>query len=400
MHQKLYSRARPYIDIKQIISCLNGDLKHHNDTKELYFSSGRAALKWLLFNLKIKNNKTLNIGVQAFTCPTVIGAILSSGNTPIFYDISQRYFTTLYRDINFSKIDVLILTHLFGIPNPDYLKIVERCKEDKIYLLDDLAQTVGACLGGRKVGYDSNAAIYSFGFDKPISCYRGGLLRVNETGGMEDIIMQYYNVSNEDPRNDGRDLLKLFLYYMLNEPIYYRYGLSAGKWYDDIILTMWNKFHFSYDIIMYPIRGFEFITTIRKKYGESSEYIDIYKLGPIKTTYIKNLWKSYEEIKLKRLKVAQQARKKLEKVFPTIIFPKMEDHMSPAWHRLPVLVDKREVVIDWGRKNAIEIGPFNWPELAFKPYSTISSSNYLFPHSTQVTRKILNLPIWDEAIWK
>ena len=131
-----FARIRPYINtdfLNFILGNKNASKKHDDSIRpaknEFFFSSGRGSLKWLLSNIRELKQKALRVGIQAFTCQVVPQAILESNNIPVFFDISSKYYTTLISNINFDDIDVLILTHLFGIPNPDYFKICEICKK-------------------------------------------------------------------------------------------------------------------------------------------------------------------------------------------------------------------------------------------------------------------------------
>ena len=192
--------------------------KKHDDfirsTKnEFFFSSGRGSLKWLLSNIRELKQKFLRVGIQAFTCQVVPQAILESNNIPVFFDISSKYYTTLISNIDFDDIDVL--THLFGIPNPDYFKICKICRKKQIIVIDDLALTFRSSIGGEEIGYASNAAFYSFGFDKPVSCYSGGLLRVNKDSLIDQLQDNFDNLPEESNKRQLNDLTKLRVFYEL-----------------------------------------------------------------------------------------------------------------------------------------------------------------------------------------
>lgn len=141
--------------------------------------------------------KKLKVGIQAFTCHLVVQAILESSNTPVFLDIDSNYFTTLMENIDFDRIDALVLTHLFGIPNPDYFPICEKCRSKNIYLIEDLALTFKSTVNGNEIGREGDAAFSSFGFDKPVSCYQGGMLGVNNKKLIDNILEDYGGLPEE-----------------------------------------------------------------------------------------------------------------------------------------------------------------------------------------------------------
>lgn len=173
-----YPRFAPIVDKECLLKFIKGGGKNTNQLKEdnLFFSSGNECL--LFFLQLIGTGK--RVGVQIFTCPTVIDTIRKAGDYPVFLDINEEYFTTTF-DVVSSTIkdyDVLIVSHLFGIPNPDYLKLKSICREYGVIMIDDLCQTYHAKIGSDYIEELSDNYFYSFYFDKPIACSGGGYLKV------------------------------------------------------------------------------------------------------------------------------------------------------------------------------------------------------------------------------
>jgi dTDP-4-amino-4,6-dideoxygalactose transaminase len=134
-----YVRARPEINLLALQAAIepSHELKE-GDTRApewpdngLGFNSARAGLKWLLTRLRAQRQKSLRVGVQALTCQSVLSAILESGNLPIFLDISREHLSSPLSEVSRSSAEVLILTHLSGIPNPDYAGIATECKPNQ-----------------------------------------------------------------------------------------------------------------------------------------------------------------------------------------------------------------------------------------------------------------------------
>lgn len=119
--------------------------------KAFSFPRGREALRFILDILEEFNART--VFVSEPTCKSVLDTIGC--------EIANQ-----------NEADILIATHLFGIPNP-----LE--KKNGQWLIEDCAQCLGAELERRKVGTFGDAAIYSFGYDKPISMASGGMLVIN-----------------------------------------------------------------------------------------------------------------------------------------------------------------------------------------------------------------------------
>ena len=224
----MFTRARPHVDVDALLTHLDACPRERPSTTELtsefHFSSGRGALKWLLIELRQRFGQRLLIGVQAFTCEAVVHAIEESGNLATFVDIDLSTYSTSSASIENCPMDVLILTHLFGIPNPDYVEIADICRRRGVILIEDLAQSAGACIDAHQVGSLSDFSIFSFGFDKSISTYRGGMLRL---GAREDPARwcTRFNRLLAEPEGRGRaDLAALYLLFLETDPRRYRIG--------------------------------------------------------------------------------------------------------------------------------------------------------------------------------
>jgi dTDP-4-amino-4,6-dideoxygalactose transaminase len=362
-------------------------------------------LKFILKEIKQLKKKPLAVGLQAFTCPSVLRAILESQNHVIFFDITPDYFSTLINDINFDQIDVLILTNLFGIPNPDYFKICEACKSRGIYVIDDLALTFNAILDGQQIGQASDACFFSFGFDKPISCYKGGLLKINNLSLAEHIIDAFNLLPQESQNRQIRDLTKLRVFYDLFDPLLYSFG-SPFKIPDFFLLFSALLYLSSMTANRFVLVFFKVFQEFYHRFLSISPLFDIsiplLRMGDLKIDYLETLWGAYFKALETRLSAAEKAKDVLSKKFDYIVFPELGSHSIPSWHRFPILVpeDKRREIIDWGKIYGVEIGTFNWKALCFEYFEQFENlTANKFPYANRVRRQILNLPIWSDEIW-
>jgi dTDP-4-amino-4,6-dideoxygalactose transaminase len=404
---KLFPRVRPYINAKSLYYHIDqkndvefvAKMAAKFSTNNFFFTNGRSSLKWILAKLRKLKKKKLRIGLQAFTCHIVVQAILESLNTPVFLDIDSNSFTTPLKYINFEQIDVLILTHLFGIPNPEYFEICERCHSKNIYLIDDLALTFQSSSKGSEVGKAGDAAFFSFGFDKPISCYQGGLLRVNNTKLADKIVDDYYTLPKESTIEQISDLKKLQLSYDLYNEFKYRpgYPYMLGDSLLPILTKVNNKYMLSMSFSVHKL----FKELYFRLFKQNSS-IKVKRMGPIKCSYLDTVVKLYPQIRKMRLIAAEMAREKILSVFSDIILPILSKDDEPSWHRLPLLApeSKRKKIIQWANQNQVEIGSLNWNYLCFEPFKIYSKINPInYPQANAVKNQILNLPIWSEAIW-
>jgi dTDP-4-amino-4,6-dideoxygalactose transaminase len=409
-----FARVRPFIN-KPVLSsillkkeCLkNLSLGNRYTEKDRFlFSSGRASLKWLLSILRQRTRRPLRVGVQALTCQVVPQAILESKNYPVFFDITPKYFTTLLENIDFENIDVLILTHLYGIPNPDYFEICEISKSRNVFVIDDLALTYKSTIRGKEIGTASDASFYSFGFDKPVSCYQGGLLEINNEELANELHPIYEKVRPESDKRQINDLRKLRIFHELFDRNIYMLG---GVYeIDDFFLTFIDFFQSNTKNIYRKISlSNKIVNKINRlcfhKFWRNRNPIRIYRMGRLKSYYLNTLWDLYPDVHIKRLLTGNKAKQKIESEFKDTVFPTLPNDIQPSWHRLPMLVPeaKRSQIIQWGRRNGIEIGAYNWGILSFEPFHEFDCLNPdKFPNSNLVKKQILNLPIWAEDIWQ
>ncbi len=155
-------------------------ISHHN----IYWTgSGREALKQILLHLKTKKkteneiNKTLKVGIPAFTCHVVLDALKRADTQPIFYDSGIVANKNEIKKI-IKNVDVLILSYNFGfLPNIE--QISELCKKNDVILIEDCAQALGAKFQGKLAGSFGDYAFYSFGISKNIG-FCGGLIASKE----------------------------------------------------------------------------------------------------------------------------------------------------------------------------------------------------------------------------
>lgn len=142
--------------------------------------SARVGLYWLI--------KALGLGpgdeilTQAFNFSAVPAAIMATGATPQFVDLTPGSF-----EGNWSRLDELvtdrtravIATHLYG--NPVDLKPMRKlCDERGIVLIEDCAQGIGASSRRRPVGTWGDGAIFSLGGTKNLTLLGGGAVAVKD----------------------------------------------------------------------------------------------------------------------------------------------------------------------------------------------------------------------------
>lgn len=124
--------------------------------------------------------------MPAFTCSVVRTAAEKAGFAVEGYDFTSPTGTIdwvntmqrLSQLTNKAHPIVLMVTHLFGVP-VDFSPVVEFCRDMGVYVVEDCAHTLGGKINGVMAGTLSDAAVFSFNYDKPISLGWGGALVIN-----------------------------------------------------------------------------------------------------------------------------------------------------------------------------------------------------------------------------
>ena len=143
----------------------------------------------LLLVLKEMIRPGQTVIMSPLTIVDVVNAVLLAGGIPTFVDITRRSCSLdpelVERAIDRSTGAVLI-PHLHGqAAGATTLRLI--CANRGVPLIEDAAQAFGAIEHGKPVGTIGNAGIYSFGFYKHLTTWRGGMVVSNDTALVERI---------------------------------------------------------------------------------------------------------------------------------------------------------------------------------------------------------------------
>jgi dTDP-4-amino-4,6-dideoxygalactose transaminase len=128
--------------------------------------------------------KALRVGpgdavlANAFTLAPVPGAIVHTGAQPVLVDITDHYtidLDDLARKAANSGARVLLLSHMRG-HIADMARVIARCRELGLTLVEDCAHTMGAGWDGRLSGTFGVAGCFSLQSYKHANAGEGGLL--------------------------------------------------------------------------------------------------------------------------------------------------------------------------------------------------------------------------------
>jgi len=183
--------------------------------------SGTAAFYIILESLKeISDKKTVII--PSFICPLVPLAIKRAGLKIEVCDIQKDNFNfdmPRLQQLCLENKDILaiIATHLGGLPL-DFSLIQPLAQENKIFIIEDCAQALGAEYRGKKVGTLGEFSFFSLCRGKGLTIYEGGLITTNKkeyTGVLNRKIRQ---VEKADFFSETLKILELFGYWLFYRP--------------------------------------------------------------------------------------------------------------------------------------------------------------------------------------
>ncbi len=144
----------------------------------LALSSGTAAIHLALRILGVKQGDF--VLASTFTFIGSVNAILYQDATPVFVDSDESWNLSpvLLKEAILKlpkKPKALIVTHLYG-QMAKMEEIKEICKNEKISLIEDAAESLGATLNGKQCGTFGDFGIYSFNGNKILTTSGGGML--------------------------------------------------------------------------------------------------------------------------------------------------------------------------------------------------------------------------------
>ncbi|MEZ5196398.1 MAG: DegT/DnrJ/EryC1/StrS family aminotransferase [Bacteroidales bacterium] len=167
-------------------------------------NSGTSALEVLLM---LHNAQGKAIAVQTNTNFASVAAIIKSGGTPIFMDMDKNYFCPsleiLRKTVDKNPhIKGVVWVHIGGIITPDFIKVVEYCKNRSIFLIEDCAHAHGSQYKGTKAGNFANGGAFSFFPTKVMTTMEGGMVTTNDFN-IASSIKSYRNQGKRDGEYGG-----------------------------------------------------------------------------------------------------------------------------------------------------------------------------------------------------
>jgi dTDP-4-amino-4,6-dideoxygalactose transaminase len=140
-------------------------------------NSGSTALEIIYKTLEVKDRQVL---IPTNTNFATAAAAVYAGAKVEFYDNGVYPDTVdLMRRLTKDTAAVVVV-HIGGYITPDMMRIVERCQELGVPLVEDCAHAHGAQLDGKAAGSFGRAAAFSFFPTKTLTTSEGGLIATHD----------------------------------------------------------------------------------------------------------------------------------------------------------------------------------------------------------------------------
>lgn len=393
-------RARPkYLRREDFTDLYKNQKDHSFEDGKYYFNSGRASLKFLLIVLKeLWSKNELIVGLTSFNCVSSMEAILDAQCRALLIDIKPNDFSLSLNSLKSQSVipDVLVLVHYQGIPNQEYLEIASYCRDKNIFLVDDLSHNYGSKFKGISLGTLSNASLYSFAFDKPLTGFSGGALSINlkekDLYLSKVIARDYKTLPFESQWSTSTDLQKLRLLFEVTSQDNYIRGVDKPHqlWLLNLLglnILVILKFYRISSLFRFFFRAIGLIFKFIK-----SKEIKIEKMRVEKIQLIKMQQERYEYDENKAFQIQRILKEIGLEAYSSA---NAEIH----WNRLSVLDPDDKFRNFLKLKNIqIEASNYNWPEtleLIFRNHNDVIVEHEL-PNSEYAAKNIVNIPIWSE----
>jgi len=337
------------------------------------FTSGRSALYAVLHCLDIGSGD--EVLLQSFTCVAVPNAVIATGAKPVYADIAEDLDIDVDKLVEkiTKKTRAIILQHTFGVP-ANFEAIATIAKKYRLFIIEDVAHTIGGEYKGKKLGQLGGASIFSFGRDKAFSSTFGGMaITQNEDLGKK---LRLYQKQKNYPSFFW--VIQQLLYPIISWFILtFYYFLSLGK----ILHFVLRRFNFfSFPVSKQEKNGM-FNPREVKKFPNALARLALLQI------------KRIELYNKRRIEIAQMYFQHAKEYKSGIIF---SERLSIPLLRFPVTVVNKKEAIRFFAKNGIYIG--DWYNQAIDPVGVdlekIYYKNGSCPKAEEMAKHIINLPTY------
>lgn len=146
------------------------------------FNSGTSALHAILLAYGIKKGD--EVIVPSFTFIATANSVLFVGAKPIFADVETEIYGLDPKDVEkkITSRTKAIMPIDYGGLSCHIEELKEIAEDHKLLLIEDAAESLGAKVNGKPVGFFGDAAMFSFCGNKVITTGEGGMIVTDKQG--------------------------------------------------------------------------------------------------------------------------------------------------------------------------------------------------------------------------
>lgn len=145
-------------------------------TTSTAWAGGRAALYAAVKTLELKPGD--EVIVPAFTCQAVINAFEYQYVKPVYADIEDQTYgldIQSVKKVRSNKTKAIMLQYTFGLVSRDTYELINWARQNKIWIIEDCAHSLGATSQDQKLGTLGDIAVFSSERSKIINTVHGGM---------------------------------------------------------------------------------------------------------------------------------------------------------------------------------------------------------------------------------
>jgi len=360
---------------KEVVKFEN-DLAAYLGVKKAFASnSGRTALYMALQALNLEPGE--EVIVPAYTCAIVFEVVFRLGLKPVLVDVDPCTYNIdpdLVLKAVASDTKAIIPVHLFGRPcEMDH--IMEIAEKHHLYVIENVAQALGAEYKKFKVGTFGDLAIFSFGPGKSMTSGEGGAMVVNNEEIIENIIDIQAKLGNPNFKGSVHVLRNIIGMRVFSNP--YLYPLIRNYVKEDVSKTDAKIFENCGNL------------ACRKDNTNLHHTVRLEKMPAFCAKIARIQLRKLDKINQKRIINATTLTKLLSRIGGSIGLPEMRKDVKNTFTRYPVKLVKgsREKVVNGLIERGIE---------AAKPYDYLTGLFKLFNvntfHSATISKSIFTIP--------
>ncbi len=347
------------------------------ESKVLSFYNWRSAIYYTLKIIWV--DKTDEVIVSAYTCVSVVNAVIQSWAKIVYSDINKNNLWLEIDDIKSNitkKTKVIIVQHTFWKPS-NIIDILIIAKRKNILVIEDCAHSLWSKIDWIKTGSFGDFAIFSTWRDKVISWVTWWILLVNNNKYFWEL----------DKVRKSLTMPSIWL--TLKNLFYNISAYFAFKTYD--FYNLWK-------IIIFLSRKFGLITEILTQSEKKCSFKKFNYALPNSLAFL--AWKELKKIKYystKRNTISEYYDEMINNNYIKIIFRKSINEKN-NYYRYPILLKSEEIknefydymkqnwVLVWNTWNWINIVPL-WTNIINTRYISWSCI-----YTEDICKTILTLP--------